>query len=735
MISAKDYGLKRPFSHTLSQATPSLLQRDLEGIDTVQSLVTLPCPVTYTRSCKHVQLSPLVKKQRLQSLTDFPNEILLGIQSYLTHPLDLLHFSHCCVLLRSLADEKAWHRLYIYFIPTWSKGTEVRHLRHGANLWKHVVVDDFLQRSLYWIDSSDRPSPDDAVKCLRNTLEPLRLRVNLSLATHIKPAHMDAPALPHLTDCSRWRNVGPPASHTDPASCSTISAYMQARTCGDHKNHQIVIYRLPNHDKPLAIIPGDFWVHSGDLDPDMIADNLTIAQLMDIKQFPTQKDDQGRMRIVLVVAFGESHHILNDATDADAQFLDVWQLIKVVEIYICGTPQDNSVGSTTNSIGINRPRLIPYRPDPIMGRVETIVTSSGPEQIRGRAVKLYTAPHPSTGQATDHIALFGIHEGSRQQAIVMTSPLFVSTPPATMYSAFLDSSIATSEWDCYALGGLHALESSCMALFPPQSDFEHLLVIMDRKGRGEVWDWLHKVRVAALLLPDNDMVMQDKRQDEEEHFNHRKDLYYWGVQVNWAVEEPGYAEQGSAMSFGSGPGYRRNGDFRIVALADGRHKEWETCWWHISENTLRNRQHNSCMILPSSRHFEQSTLGTAYTPSLPQRSSASSVIIPGHDQSASDREGEDNHVLFIAYLIWDHYRIALTSNYGLCMFDMNQEANGDCLESDQGEQLRQPQWITFIDKATDDPLIDIATVGDCLFLTRKYSHMIWPFRRPLERLP
>ncbi|KAF9271406.1 hypothetical protein BGZ74_006073, partial [Mortierella antarctica] len=64
--------------------------------------------------------------------------------------------------------------------------------------------------------------------------------------------------------------------------------------------------------------------------------------------------------------------------------------------------------------------------------------------------------------------------------------------------------------------------------------------------------------------------------------------------------------------------------------------------------------------------------------------------------------------------------------YGLCLIDMDKEHMGDVEGPHQ-------EWVTILPDSKDDPLVDIATIDDCLFITRKFSHEIWPFRSVLRK--
>ncbi|KAF9988530.1 hypothetical protein BGZ65_000600 [Modicella reniformis] len=362
MISAKDYTLKRPHSdgRQPSQRNPKTVAlREF-------SPLLLGSPIQL-QSRTLETTDPTKKKQRLQSLTDFPNEILLNIQSNFTQPQDLLRFSQTCTLLRELTDDGAWCKAYKGLVPRWGEGVEVGHLRGRTNVWRQAVMDDHLRKTVSWV----APETAETVKSPGTLSEPVRLRIDLKQATHIKPQHMQPSAA--TSEASRWRNIGPPASHTDPTIRTTLCAYMQTRTYKQRIEYQVAIYGLQDHGRPLATIPSSFWARP-DIDIhlgyDFTPERLGVAQLMDVKQFPDRRDSQGRMRVVLILAFGDRNAAPLGAEDGDVQFLDTWLLIKVVEIFICDT-----LSAGDRKIG---------------GRVETIVPNSRQEHIRGRAVRLYS---------------------------------------------------------------------------------------------------------------------------------------------------------------------------------------------------------------------------------------------------------------------------------------------------------------------------------------------------------
>lgn len=74
----------------------------------------------------------------------------------------------------------------------------------------------------------------------------------------------------------------------------------------------------------------------------------------------------------------------------------------------------------------------------------------------------------------------------------------------------------------------------------------------------------------------------------------------------------------------------------------------------------------------------------------------------------------------IAYVVWNHYRIGLTTKLGLTIYDMERAG-----KDEPGHAIDQ-QWVTYLDNAVDDPLVDIAIVGDNLVITRRHGHMVVP---------
>ncbi|KAG0258278.1 hypothetical protein BG011_003392 [Mortierella polycephala] len=612
-------------------------------------------------------------------------------------------------------------------VPHWSHGLRMDHLQGSADAWMRATLEDHLRRSKYWapLDTSiemyvdlDRDEDDNS--------DSSSLRINLEQAYSIQSLRITASSSVKPSSVPIYRNIGCPVSytHTDPMTNTrtTISAYVQALSTGGQTDHQVVLYSPPDALTPLATVPSGFWSHP-DADSHIsssVASQLSIAQLMDIKVSPGQHDSQGSVRVLLTLAFGAYSGAVTDANDANPQVLDV------VEIYIDG--DISSLSSQT--------LYTPAPRKPRKHRVSTLQPSHGKEFLRGRAIKIYNDRNPLTNADEEHIAIFGIRCAEAAQTILVTSPLFYA--PSNKPSSLKEHSPVKF----HLLGDMATktgLKTSCMAMFPPQSEFEQLIVIMNEAGKGEIWDWKHNKKIFELEIANN--AQQKGEKEGKEPSNHRKDLYYWGVQINWTIEQPGECDSRSGRSYGLSHGARKRGDFRIVAMADGLNEEWETSWWHVGEQELRKRlqevqdetlfQASATLTTESkiesrSRHFEARTLGTTRSPS---------ELL--HEMSRPS--DEDHALLFVAYLVWDHYRIALTSEFGLCIFDMNKEMDDDILDGGDEKQgkhkSRNPHWVTMIDSSEQDPLIDIATLGDCLLLTRKYSHIVWPFRKLIRPQP
>ncbi|KAG9072851.1 hypothetical protein KI688_000631 [Linnemannia hyalina] len=702
--------------------------------------------------------------------------------------------------------------MHVSRVSHWSGDTEPDHIGQGSNipqrqLWRQVVLDDYFRH----------PDPEDSsplTVAKANGLSPASAqcdwRIELSHSREIRPAHLGPASINAIVAPSHsspkllteaqagaqttmgkpmWRNTGPPVSYTDPSTHFTITAYLQARSIiastneEDQTVYQVVLYNLHDNDTPLAIIPGTLWSDKNRTNLQRPTNSRPmIGQLMDIRRYSHQKDILGRTRVLFVMAFGErvpANVTLPERApgDIEMELLDVWTQGKIIEVYIYDSPL---LAVPAGASPEQRPAA------PYWGRVQHIDPSpQHPTLIRGRAIKLYSIRESEGGPEQDRVALFGIHHDGRSNIVMLTGPVFpASAPSSSPYTNSAGRPSSASPSDAvvpmtirYVTGNLHTAWSPCffgsqdvsettsMTLFPTHSDFEHLLVIVDRRGHGEIWDWVNNKRVVSLT------VAQDSRMTSNPDL--RRNLYFWGVQVNWTVEEPtrtmsskplgkimheNVAVDGRSL-------FRARGDFRIVALADGQDSEWETIRWDIKEADLREQQavarsikeaglreqqavarsikeaglreqptrvsntnydNDGCLKVESrSRHYEACTMGRTYV----SPTATTTIITNNNNKSVADtdstpvQQSEAHPLLFIAFLIWDHYRIALTSQFGLCLFDMNKEMPEDILSTDPGFHSRLPHWVTDLDNASQNPLLDIATSGDYLILTRRLSTM------------
>ncbi|KAG0380337.1 hypothetical protein BGX24_008903 [Mortierella sp. AD032] len=700
------------------------------------------------------------------SIFRLPYEILCLIPPHVSNPKDLLSLSHTCKAFQELCDEQLWFSLHIRQVSHWSADTEFRHLGQGSSLqpWRQVVLDDYFR-------NLDSFSSEALIKS--------SWKIELCHSANILPAHLgpvtNIPFLssPHpLTGAQTkpiklmWRNTGPPVSYTDPLTQFTITAYLQAQSTldassGEQTVYQVVLYNLHDHNTPLAIIPGSLWSDSNRTNLQRPANPRSlIGQLMDIRRFSHQKDILGRTRILFVMAFGE--RVPANVTqpergpgEIEMELLDIWTQGKIVEVYIYDSPQ----GALLQPSKTEQSPTAPY-----WGRVQHIDPSpQHPTLIRGRAIKLYSIWDSQSEQVQDRVALFGIHhDGHSSNIVMLTGPVFpASAPSSSPYTDATGNSLSSSvevpmtirhvkntrlhtPWSPCFFGSPDVSETTSMTLFPAHSDFEHLLVIVDRRGHGEIWDWINSLKVASLS------VARDSRIDA--HPTLRQNLYFWGVQVNWTVEEPT-----STISSGQGKRndvdrqrcfFRKHGDFRIIALADGQESEWETIRWDIKGDDLVLQQEGDDSkagweVESKSRHYEACTMGESHISPIEKSVGATDDAYKQQQQqfdtpatsatsattttTTTTAPTPNIHpLLFVAFLIWDHYRISLTSKFGLCLFDMNKELPEDKMAQDE---THPSMWVTELEDSAQNPLLDIATAGDYLILTRRYSHVLWPFRK------
>ncbi|KAF9125777.1 hypothetical protein BGX30_000313 [Mortierella sp. GBA39] len=331
-----------------------------------------------------------------------------------------------------------------------------------------------------------------------------------------------------------------------------------------------------------------------------------------------------------------------------------------------------------------------------------------------------------TGRMVDCIAIFGTQNSETASAMVIKKVLFCDGDESD-YGRRTYSNKAVSR-------GV-----SCMTLFPDHSGYEHYLVLFNQHGRGMVWDWVREKQITQLHMPIDKGKSNGDRRVNDESANigvvtgsalatagnpaggagvsgapsRRRRVYYWGVQVSAALEVS-FPEDLDSVD-------NSNGTFRIVTMADGEDDEWESCWWNITLDELQEPMAS----LPAPPIIDENKSGSrsnaTNAPKPPLISSVKrferetyGVCIP--EQQMTHSAENNKPIQFIAYVIWNHYRIGLSTQKGICMVD---------LEEPESDLVADRQWITFLKDRED--LINIAIFGHNLIVTLKSGHLVWSF--------
>ncbi|KAF9100799.1 hypothetical protein BGX29_006247 [Mortierella sp. GBA35] len=563
-----------------------------------------------------------------------------------------------------------------------------------------------------------------------------------------------------------WVRMGSPIYNIDRDSRSVIAASMLTRpqsvpsnpNGGDPRphDHEILFYSLPDLTNPIARCGSDVWEKDKKTSPrpqpwyhPFTRDMMQVAQVVEIKHFPKDIVDN-KMRVIVVIAFGQrARPLVNSVTDS--HILGVWLMLKVIELRVPAEPQAVLSTSLMNHFraspevkAMSPKAAVRINPDDVVN-YESLEPRQHQITMHGRIVKLYTADEPSklfdatTGGAQDStsmdvsrskvdcIAIFGTQNSDVASAMVIKKVLFRDG------EQFEDLGKRTYSNKAVSRG------VSCMTLFPDHSGYEHLLVLFNQHGRGMVWDWIHERQITQLHMPIDDKSKNAHiRRHGDEPANTgvvfgnlatagnpaadpgaaaapppRRRVYYWGVQVSSALE----------VSFPEGLDETSDkGTFRIVTMADGADDEWESCWWDISRDILHEpmRCLTSPPIIDRNRLPQPSTTATvpAKAPLISSvkrfESKTVGVCLPEQQKTHAEEDGQP--IQFIAYVVWNHYRIGLSSHMGICMMD---------LEEPESEGAGDRQWITFLKDRED--LIDIAIFGHNLVVTLKHGHLVWSF--------
>ncbi|KAI1315293.1 hypothetical protein EDD11_001025 [Mortierella claussenii] len=759
-----------------------------------------------------------LRNQAVSKLLQCPPEILKLIIAFVRCPLDLKHLTHVCTVFLRITVSRDWFAAYCRLYPSWSKGCHLEDepdRKDGSSSWKRIVIKDTsLCRRLAaplpaLTPDSDPSSAMDIDTITTQTHTPAeapasivsqrhhaatndaRLRILLSEA---QVFHSDP-----ITTAAQWRRTASPVYHIDYPSNSIIAASMLVRpTVGNESSQndrQLLFYSLPDLTNPIAACGSDFWTADMGFGQswhhDLPPQQVVVAQVVDIRHYP-ETIVNGEMRVVVVVAFGENTRPNAQQGGEDTFVLDIWRLIKVVEIWIPSIVATTTAYPAATFANKDANPWFSYTPgssttpkvvQPRKGRVETIYPSRNENVLRGRISKLYTATVPKATasvqtqggevelETLDCIAIFGIQDSESSAAMVIKKVLFLE-----------DRARSIASWSKKQI----SRGVSCMTLFPYHSKFERMLALFNKYGRGLIWDWVNEKQIAQLHMPSDGQSQKTRETRASVHtsaqapaqppvhapvlaspsitetlstaeteqasttstsssffsaaslttstidsdnttttglntaaaeFIEHPNLYYWGVQVSWAVDVPIPPREDP----------KQRCSFRIVILADaaenewGAKKEWASACWHVDSHQLG----------PSDKDLEPPPFvppgerKARYTPSAPPTSALYAqsrryqketlgYCLPEQKEAYATEDGEP--VLFIAYVIWNHFRIGLTSKMGISILDM-----------EAGAEEKDRQWVVFLEDTEDNPLMDIATVADNLVITRRHSHLVWSF--------
>ncbi|KAF9216693.1 hypothetical protein BGZ59_008519 [Podila verticillata] len=502
------------------------------------------------------------------------------------------------------------------------------------------------------------------------------------------------------TAASNFKRIGSPVYHTDSVAKSTIAASIVARPLplpegvlvNQSYEHRLLLYSFPDLTSPIAVCDSELWLERAkSASPWNNAPQVT--QVIDIKHHPRSRDAQGKMRVLVLLAFGDNAGPLAQE-GGDLHILDIWKLVMAIELWIPAASSDSIYTMQE------------------LGQVGFVLPTTRNRPFRGRMANLYTAPDPVTQEPLDCMALFGIQYSAESRAIIIKTVLFQDEALYPYSKKTLGRNV------------------SCMTTFPSDSGYERLLVIFNRLGRGMIWDWVNEKQVAQLHLPQ-DEARRTGRQEEQDSAGpsttvttqtqegqatpatestlpagvgaagQDPELYFWGVQVNWAVELP--------HTLPVDPTQRRS--FRIVILADGALSEWKACWWHVDSDMLGKLD-----VDLRAPVLSPTNATSANEP--PQIWYATSTRFENESLGVCRNGQVAEPLLFIAFVIWNRYMIGLTSRLGVTMMAMEEGQSSDGVDR---------QWLSCLEDSENNPLVDVATVGDCLVITRRHSHLVWFF--------
>ncbi|KAF9407020.1 hypothetical protein BGZ94_002862, partial [Podila epigama] len=719
---------------------------------------------------------------------ELPLEVIRLIIKAIDDPITLLHLSHSCSFFYRVIIPKDWYQLYCSQLPTWSQHVRLDDLppfvrSHSDNdpsssggaaaiylcTWKrHVVRDAYFHRRYA------RPIPTlsrsdlvgDEPETITMTIDPQEATLNnhveattTTTTTTALPSEQETIAIidsRDVTDNNAAANdtplplpeqpfskiqvpigmtgkrandpifmyspnydcIGFPVYSPDMETGTTLSALMVEVIQPDNiiLEPVLLFYNFPHFTTPIAMCDPDLWLRR-------IREHSSSEQigpeLLEIKHYPHMRDADNRMRVVVLIAYSDNPVHWPDAHGDNR--LSIWQEVLAFEVWIpfpritatttttttitttiptCATTAITTTSTTTTATSSPPDEPTLYNVTGI-GRSEIIVCNTAHDVgLRGRTSKLYTLQDPaSNNESIDCVALFGMQHNGRSRAVVIKKALFLKDG---------DDRFARSD-------ATIGKKVSCLALFPDGSGYERLLIVLNRHGRGMIWDWINEREVAELRLPEDAV---DNETDPSAGNEDAKELYFWGIEVNWAVEQPDVVM----------PKEQRRA-FRIVSMADGSALEWAVCWWHVDSEMLGTMDVD--LRLPyaggdgdgdtvKEDDVEPVALTHDSPPSTLTRPVWYAIRKRVEEMSFginTDSVLQEELMHFSAFVTWNQYAIVLTARHGVLVLKM-EESQGPVGAIDR-------QWVSYLEKDSENPLVDLATVHGTLVMTRQFGHVLW----------
>ncbi|GJJ78373.1 hypothetical protein EMPS_10732 [Entomortierella parvispora] len=391
-------------------------------------------------------------------LSRCPVEVGYQIRLYLDG-VDLFQLSHACHAFLNFYSFKEWYGRYVSRFPSWSCGGLLGNDPDQGCLSsykKEFTSDAFLRRRLGYPSPLSLSSPLMSLplsfplilplppsnepfstsNVTGSTVEPMdicmpydsqapkeviddkeylheheqsNIRVKLDEGKYY-PSDSE-------TDSGRFNRVASPVYSTDLKSRSTFAGSLVARpSVIDHNNStlpvgspteqlydfRVLLHATPDLTHPVAVLTSDLWTTNtdGPWSGQFAPRDLPVVQLVELKHFPmyepTSPGSKRRrssrlqeMRFLVTLAFGQN------VGEQDMLLLDVWRLVKVIEVFIpMSTTAAPGLGSTSlssSSLSSSWPSssVAQTHGNVRLGRIETIKISAN-DDMRCRVVKIYS---------------------------------------------------------------------------------------------------------------------------------------------------------------------------------------------------------------------------------------------------------------------------------------------------------------------------------------------------------